>query len=162
MSDASGNSRKRLFSGFYPVTVDGQRRLAMPKSWRLPSDTADTLFYLLPGRNKRIYVLTEERFNRMLESSDNVAIMDGEGMSSHEAIGLQLQVATLDKQGRFQLNANLAQHAEIDKKAVFCGAIFCGTIVAPENLRSDEQSKEQTYNYLQRLEEQNIKQRQNS
>jgi len=161
MSDATGNSRKRLFSGFYPVAMDGQRRLAMPKNWRLPSDTVDTEFYLLPGRNKRIYVLTEERFNRMLDCSDNVAIMDGEGLSSHEAIGQQLQIVTLDKQGRFQLSSNLAQHAEIDKKAVFCGAIFCGTIVAPENLHSEEQSKEQTYNYLQRLEEQNIKQRQN-
>ncbi len=160
--DASGKIRKRLFYGAYPVTVDGQRRLSLPRNWRLSSDTEDTEFFLLPGRNKRIYILTEERFTRMLDSADNVAVMDGMGMISYEDLGSQLQVATLDKQGRFQLNLNLARHAEIEKKAVFCGAIFCGTIVAPENIRDDEQAKEQTYNYLQRVEEQNIRLRQNS
>jgi len=160
--ETSGTSRKRLFYGSYPVAVDGQRRLAMPKNWRLSTDTEDTQFYLLPGRNKRIYVLTEERFNRILESADNIAIMDGDGIFSYEGIGSQLQLATLDKQGRFQLNANLAIHAEIDKKAVFCGAIFCGTIVSPENIRSDETAKEQSYNYLQRVEERSISKRQNN
>jgi len=145
--------RKRFFSGAYPVSVDGQRRLAMPKSWRLPADDENTQFFLVPGRNHRIFVITEDRASRLFESAEKISVLDGDGMGACEDIASKLQIVTLDKQGRFALDPALAAHAEISNKAVFLGAIFCGTIVSPEHRQELANPSDMSLDLLQRIEE---------
>lgn len=147
------SKRKRYFSGTHPVSVDGQRRLAMPKSWRLPDDDENVQFFLLPGRNHRIFVITEDRAARLFESAEKISILDGEGMGACEDIASKLQIVSLDKQGRFALDPVLAAHAGISNKAVFLGAIFCGTIVAPEHKEEATNPKDMSLDLLQRIEE---------
>ncbi|MDD3952617.1 MAG: hypothetical protein PHY82_01730 [Lentisphaeria bacterium] len=145
--------RKRFFSGTHPVAVDGQRRLAMPKSWRLSTDDENTQFFLIPGRNHRIFVITEDRASRLFESAEKISVLDGDGMGACEDIASKLQIVTLDKQGRFALDPALAAHAEIGSKAVFLGAIFCGTIVAPEHRQELTNPSDMSLDLLQRIEE---------
>lgn len=152
MEDAT-IKRKRFFSGTYPVSVDGQRRLAMPKNWRLPNDDESTPFFLLPGRHHRIFVITEDRATRLFESAEKISVLDGEGMGACEDIASKLQIVSLDKQGRFALDPALAAHAEISNKAVFLGAIFCGTIVSPEHRQELTNPSEMSLDLLQRIEE---------
>ena len=146
-------TRKRFFSGTHPVAVDGQRRLAMPKSWRLSADDENTQFFLIPGRNHRIFVITEDRASRLFESAEKISVLDGDGMGACEDIASKLQIVTLDKQGRFALDPALAAHAEIGSKAVFLGAIFCGTIVAPEHRQELTNPSDMSLDLLQRIEE---------
>ena len=145
--------RKRFFSGTHPVAVDGQRRLAMPKSWRLSADDENTQFFLIPGRNHRIFVITEDRASRLFESAEKISVLDGDGIGACEDIASKLQIVTLDKQGRFALDPALAAHAEISSKAVFLGAIFCGTIVAPEHRQELTNPSDMSLDLLQRIEE---------
>ncbi|MDD3695203.1 MAG: hypothetical protein PHG44_04465 [Lentisphaeria bacterium] len=152
MSRSSSN-RKRFFSGTHPVSVDAQRRIAMPKSWRLPEDTEDTQFFLVPGRNKRIFVITEERAEKLFDSAERISVLDGDGMGACEDIASKMQIVNLDKQGRFALDQALATHAGISNKAVFLGAIFCGSIVAPENKEELSNPSDMSLDHLQRIEE---------
>lgn len=145
--------RRRFFTGTYPVTVDAQRRLTMPKGWRLPSDNDDTLFYLIPGRRKQICLVTEERVDRILEKIVDSSMASGDKMDSYTDLGSKIQEVVLDKQGRFALNPLLAEFAGIKDKAVFLGSMICGVIVAPENWQNRVTPLESSLDILQLMEE---------
>ena len=146
-------NRRRFFTGTYPVTVDAQRRLTMPKGWRLPSDNEDTMFFLIPGRRKQICVFTEERFDRILEKINDSSMASGDKMDSYMDVGSKIQEIVLDKQGRFALNPVLAEFAGIKDKAVFLGSMICGVIVAPENWQNRVTPLESSLDILQLMEE---------
>ena len=146
-------NRRRFFTGTYPVTVDAQRRLTMPKGWRLPSDSDDTLFYLIPGRHQQICLVTEDRVDRILEKIVDSSMASDDKMASYTDLGSKIQEAILDKQGRFALSPLLAEFAGIKDKAVFLGSMICGVIVAPENWQNRVAPLESSLDILQLMEE---------
>ena len=146
-------TRRRFFTGTYPVTVDAQRRLTMPKGWRLPSDNEDTMFFLIPGRRKQICVFTEERMDRILEKINDSSMASDDKMDAYRDVGSKIQEIVLDKQGRFAFNPVLAEFAGIKDKAVFIGSMICGVIVAPENWQNRVTPLESSLDILQLMEE---------
>lgn len=147
-------NRRRFFTGTFPVTVDAQRRLTMPKGWRLPSDNEDTVFYLIPGRKNQICLVTEERIDRIYDKIVESSMASGDKMDSYTDIGSKIQEIVLDKQGRFALSPLLAEFAQIKDKAVFLGSMICGVIVAPENWQDRVAPRESSLDILQVMEEQ--------
>ena len=153
MSEAAAKIR-RLFTGRFSVGVDGQRRLTFPKLWRLKSDTEDTCFYLVPGRDKRIQVVTEERIGAIFDAlEENSSLADRQVADSFTDIASRIQVVSLDKQGRISLSSELAQFADITDKAVFLGSLNYGTLVAPGNVSESSSPAESSFDRLQQLEE---------
>ena len=149
----SSPNRRRFFTGTLPVTVDGQRRLTLPKTWRLPSDAEDTVFYLMPGHNRRIFLVTEERMESIYDSIVGSSMASNDKMDSYIDIGSKIQEIVLDKQGRFALNPTLAEFAGIKDKAVFLGSLVYGVLVAPENWQDRNAPRESSLDILQKMEE---------
>jgi DNA-binding transcriptional regulator/RsmH inhibitor MraZ len=135
----SGESvkKRRVFTATITAVVDGQRRVTMPKIWRLPSDTPETEFYLIPGRGRRIMILTEEKMNSVYDNVEDICFADGDKILSLEDIASRIQRVTLDKQGRFALNPELAEFSGINEQAVFKGALAYGILMAPECAATD-------------------------
>ena len=88
-------------------TVDSQRRLAIPKAWRLDTDTEGTRFFLTLGSGPSLEFYEYAEFERR-------------------------RIITLDKQGRFVVPQHLLDIAKI-KTDVYCeGSFACGRIIALE------------------------------
>lgn len=122
---------RRYFVGVIPSAVDKQRRIAFPKVWRLDTDTERTQFFLFPAQNGHLYILTEERANRLYDLLAQSSIMDSEKMAAFTELGTLMQVINLDKQGRFTLNQNLAVYTDIHDAAEFRGGVWYGLLSAP-------------------------------
>ena len=129
--------KRRVFTATISAMVDGQRRVTMPKIWRLPTDTPDTEFYLIPGRGRRIMILTEEKMNAVYDNVEDICFADGEKIVSLEDIASRIQRVTLDKQGRFALNPDLAEFSGITDQAVFKGASADGTLMSPASANTE-------------------------
>ena len=127
-----GRQLRRIFTNTIRAVVDGQHRVTMPKIWRLPTDTTETSFFLLPGVDHRIMVLTEEKMNAVFDKMEDVSFASGEDIAGLEDIASKTQQVTLDKQGRFAINKELLDFAGITDTAVFRGAIAYGTITSPQ------------------------------
>jgi len=146
------NSQK-FFSGTYPVVMDAQRRLTIPKSWRFLGNDEPIQFFLLPGRNHRLELVTSERIEEIMKKILGVSVANGESMDSFTDIGSKIQVVEMDKQGRFSLNPVLMEYAQIKDKAVFLGSLICGTIVSAENCEIKSAPQSSSLDILQHLEE---------
>lgn len=125
--------KRRVFTATTTSVMDAQRRVIMPKSWRLPSDTPETEFYLIPGRDHRIMILTEEKMNAVYDNVEDICFADGDKVFTLEDIASRIQRVTLDKQGRFALSPELVEFAGIQDQAVFKGAFAYGTLTSPEH-----------------------------
>ena len=135
------------------MSVDGQRRLSMPRSWRLPTDTPDTQFYLVPGRARRVQVVTEEKMNAIYEKLVNGSYANDGRIDAYTDIASKLQIVTLDSHGRFALAASLAEFAGITDKAIFLGSLVYGTILAPESWQGRQTPLASSFDLLQQIEE---------
>ena len=142
-----------MFTGTFSVGVDSQRRVTMPRSWRLPSDTEETAFYLMPGRGRRIQIVTQERMDAIFDALESTSVVNDDKMSAFTDVASKIQVVTLDKQGRFAISPELTKHAGITTQAVFLGSITCGTILAPGEWTQRDTPLPSNLDILQQLEE---------
>lgn len=149
----SACNKGRLFFGTYPSSCDAQRRVTMPKAWRLPTDTEDTQFFLIPGRNQRIHLVTEEQMERFLTDLMGSSVADGDRMESYTDIGAKIQIVTLDRQGRFAISSALAEFAGISDKVVFLGSMINGTIIAQDKWQDCTSPRESSWDMLQKIHE---------
>ncbi|HQL09834.1 division/cell wall cluster transcriptional repressor MraZ [Oligosphaera ethanolica] len=123
---------ERSFLGEAPCAVDAQRRVAMPKNWRLASDTEDTHFFLIPGPQRTIQLVTSEHFQRLMIRARAVAISDPEESNRISGLASHAQEIIPDKHGRFAISPVLFQYAGLKDKAVMVGALTFGRIMTPE------------------------------
>ncbi len=149
----SAPKKMRLFTGTYPVSVDSQRRLALPRTWRLPSDDAATNFYLVPGRARRIQVVTEEKMQSIFEKLESSSLANDDKIAAYTDIASKIQIVNLDSHGRFVLSPELAEFAGIKDKALFLGSMVYGTLLAPESWQDREAPLSSSFDLLQKIEE---------
>jgi MraZ protein len=126
------HTAERFFLGETACAVDAQRRVAIPKNWRLASDTDATRFFLIPGPQHTIQLLTSEHFQRLMIRARAVAISDPEESNRISFLASQAQEIIPDKHGRFAINPLLFQYAGLKDKAVMIGAFTFGRIMTPE------------------------------
>ena len=117
------------------------------------SDTEDTPFYLIPGRNHRIHIVTEEQMDRLLEGIMDSSLADEDRMDSYTDIGSKIQMVTLDKQGRFPISQTLAEYAGIGDKVVFLGSMVFGTILPQESWANRTSPKDSSLDMIQKIQE---------
>ena len=127
LTDMPENTSKRSFVQGFEAVVDSQRRLAIPKLWRLDSDTEDTEFFLTlaSGPSLEFYEIEEYAkrqaiIKEMLKDEDSEFLASGSGMYS--------TTVKLDKQGRFVIPQILQEAAEIQTKVYCIGLMNFGRI----------------------------------
>ena len=129
LTDMSGNTHKRSFVQGFEAVVDSQRRLAIPKLWRLDSDTEETEFFLTLASGPSLEFYEIEEYARrqaiikeMLKDEDSEFLASGSGMYS--------TTVKLDRQGRFVIPQILQDAAEIQTKVYCIGLMNFGRIYA--------------------------------
>lgn len=140
----------RTFLSEFTCVVDAQRRLALPKLWRLDSDTENTRFLISPGPGPSINFHTFDHFQELLRRAMS-APEDEESQNYLTQTAAYSSVVTLDKQGRFSLTPQLMEYAGIKDKVICVGVWTYGRIMSPENYAANKVPLSQSISYQSSL-----------
>ncbi len=153
MSENQVKPKRRVFTGEWRASVDKQRRLVMPRAWRLPTDDENTTFFLMPNRDNSITIMTESQMDDILDMLDDRSLMNREEMADVTAVAHRILAVTLDSQGRFQLNEDLVKHANLKERAIFLGSLRVGTIRDAASWDAKRPAGEVGFDGFERLED---------
>ncbi len=131
MSEVS-QIKRRVFTGISYCSLDAQRRILMPREWRLDTDNSNTMFYIVPSSPNIIKVYDQLHYDKFIESFDNLDEYDEEMADAMMMAGSLVSPVTPDKQGRFTLTQALIEHGQLPtdgSKIVLVGAITYGRII---------------------------------
>ncbi|MFW5803279.1 MAG: division/cell wall cluster transcriptional repressor MraZ [Verrucomicrobiota bacterium] len=142
--------QERCFLGRHECSVDAQRRLAVPSSWR--GDGA--CFYLLPGRGHSIQMIPDWSFQSLVEKLRKVSFADGQAARALAQIGSIAQEVRCDKQGRITLSPDLVNYAGLKGRALLLGSVTFAQIYAPETWQDQQMSTDACLDVIQRIQEQ--------
>ena len=146
-----------LFAGEFIHAIDSQRRIAIPKDWRVKG--GENIFYTLPGRNNTIQLMTYASFKRLADKLRKVSIADPKASIALARLGAKARECHCDKQGRIGITENLLEYAEIKKDGVIdtdlvlVGAFNNIQIWSKENWKKEQMSDEEMLDVLQSIEE---------
>lgn len=106
------------FTGEYVHSLDSQRRVSMPRQWR-----ADGMkYYLLPGRDATLQLITRDYFMDFLKQVRKVSLTNAKIGRALAMLGSRAQEVTCDKQGRIGISAKLKDYASLEGEIVLVGA----------------------------------------
>jgi len=131
--------------------VDAQRRVVMPKTWRLHTDTESTKFYLIPDGSSSIQIITLEDYRLLSHQIRYTPPASAEEANLRSSIAIYSQEIQLDKQGRFAISPELMQYAGLSDKVVFVGAFIYGRIFSPENWERNQAPAQESVDYMMQL-----------
>ncbi len=142
----------RCYLGEHEYTVDNQRRIAIPKTWR-HDDPSLNHFFLLPGRDKSLQLVPAVTFQELLVKLRRVSFADSKAAIALATIGSMAQECVCDKQGRIKLSNGLAGHAGIVDKVLMLGAITTIQIWSPEIWKQRRMDSESCLDVIEALQE---------
>ncbi len=146
-----------LFAGEFVHAIDSQRRIAIPTNWRRKG--ADNVFYVLPGRNRTLQVMTYNSFKNLAQKLSRASVADSSASIALARLGSKSRECRCDRQGRIPIPEKLLEYAEIksgekiNQELVLVGAINTIQIWSVENWRRQEMSDESMLDVLQEIEE---------
>jgi MraZ protein len=146
-----------LFAGEFIHAIDSQRRIAIPKDWRIKG--GDNRFYILPGRHNALQLMTYASFKKLAEKLKKVSIADPKASIALARLGAKARECRCDKQGRIGVNESLLEYAEIKKNEiidadlVLVGAFNNIQIWSKDNWKKQQMSDEEMLDVLQKIEE---------
>lgn len=133
----------RNFVGKFPTAIDSQRRLAIPKQWRLDTDTEDTPFFLTLGSGPSLEIYPYEEFElRTALASQRMNDEEMDFLATESAA--YSVIVKLDKQGRCIIPQYLLEEAKIQGNVYCLGSYKCGRIIAAEIWEAARPMKETT------------------
>ena len=128
---ASTPQQMRNFLGKYPTAVDSQRRLAIPKQWRLDSDTEETSFFLTLGSGPSLEFYPYEEYEKRTLIAEQRMTDDEMDLLATDSASNSV-IIKLDKQGRCIIPQYLLEEAQIHSNVYCLGSFKCGRIIAAE------------------------------
>lgn len=129
-SEHSNEDQEIFFFGEYEHSVDSQRRIAIPKSWR--AKNGNTKFVLLHGHDA-IQIIPYEVFKRdIYEKMRKISFADREGQKALALLASQAQECECDAQGRIAIPQKLMELNGIKEQAILVGALSTAQIWAKE------------------------------
>jgi MraZ protein len=146
-----------LFAGEFIHSVDSQRRIAIPKDWRVKG--GENRFYALPGRNNTLQLMTYASFKQLAEKLKKTPIADSKASMALARLGARARECRCDKQGRIGVSESLLEYAGIikdgviDADLVLVGAFNTIQIWSKSNWKKQQMSDEEMLDVLQKLEE---------
>jgi MraZ protein len=141
------------FLGSYTHAIDSQRRIAIPKEWRVTADKRSAVFYLLPGRNRTVQIIPGELFeSEVLEKIKKVSFANAEQTRALARIGAKASKSCCDKQGRITLTQELIDHAELKEHAVLIGSISSIQTMTPELWKKSDMGTDEMLDQLEKIQ----------
>jgi MraZ protein len=146
-----------LFVGEFVHTIDPQKRIAIPKDWRVKD--SENKFYMLPGRHNSLQLMTHASFKELAEKLRKVSIADSKASIALAKLGASARICICDKQGRIPINEKLLEYAQIkknkkvDSDLVLVGAFNSIQIWSKENWNKQQMSDSEMLDVLQKIEE---------
>ena len=140
------------FLGQYEYTVDAQRRLAIPSSWRGPGEASH--FVLLPGRETSLQLVPASTLQELIVKLQKVSFADAQAAVALASIGsMAADCRPEPRQGRIVLPPSLMEHAGITDRAILLGAVTTIQIWAPENWKRRRMDSNRGLDVIQALQE---------
>lgn len=149
---AEKQAMQGLFLGEHEVTVDSQRRIALPSQWRKGED-AENHFFLMPGRENSLQLVPADTFRELVNKLRKISFADNQAAVAMASIGSMAQECLCDKQGRFALNKKLMEHAQLQERVLLLGAVTTIQIWNPDIWRDKQVDSETGLDVLQALQE---------
>jgi len=106
------------FTGEYEYSLDSQRRVAIPRGWRVDG----VKYYLLPARGKVLQLIPDNYFKDFLAKVRKVSLTNAAVGRALALLGSRAQECVCDKQGRISISAKLKEYAALDSDLVMVGA----------------------------------------
>ncbi len=145
------------FLGQHLHAIDAQRRIAIPREWRIDDGKKNQIFFLFPGRNHTVQALPEALFeSEILMKVQKVSIADETKMRALARIGSIASRTVCDKQGRITLTESLMQHAGLERDAMLVGALTCIQIMTVANWNASEIDTERTLDQIQKIQSEGV------
>ncbi|WP_416383675.1 division/cell wall cluster transcriptional repressor MraZ [Parvimonas sp. D9] len=107
-----------LFIGDFPHTLDDKGRLIMPSKFR---NELGTNFVVTRGLEGCLFVFTERKWAEFTEQLNSKGFSKKDVRSITRFFCSCAMNADLDKQGRFLVNKNLREFAEIERDVMIIG-----------------------------------------
>ena len=107
-----------LFIGDFPHTLDDKGRLIMPSKFR---SKLGANFVVTRGLEGCLFVFTEEKWIDFTKQLNSKGLSQKEVRSVTRFFCSCAMSSDLDKQGRFLINKNLREYAEIERDVMIIG-----------------------------------------
>jgi MraZ protein len=151
------NDTEMLFVGEFLHTIDSQRRIAVPKDWRIKD--SENKFYVLPGRHNSLQIMPHLAFKKLADKLRKVSIADPKASIALAKLGASARVCVCDRQGRIPISEKLLEYAKIkkgeniDSDLVLIGAFNCIQVWSKENWNKQQMSDSEMLDVIQKIEE---------
>ena len=122
------SAQEITFSGEFVHSLDSQRRVAVPRQWRVEG----LKYFLLPGRDGVLQLVPEYYFKDFLDKIRKVSLTNAKIGRALALLGSRAQECSCDKQGRISLTAKLKEHGSLDGELVMVGAFTHAQIWSKE------------------------------
>ncbi len=144
---------EQLFLGEFEHSIDSQRRVAIPRTWRSAGEDR-TRLVVLPGRDRTLLAVAPEKAKEMLKKLTAGSFANRNISKALAMIGSYAVDCTCDKQGRISLSSKLMDYAGIEENVVFVGAFDSIQIWAKEQWESQDFHVDDVLDVIQDLQEQ--------
>jgi MraZ protein len=124
------NNEEVSFLGEYFYSLDAQRRVSVPKSWR--SAGGKTRLFLMPGPDKTIAVLPPSVFEDFKAEAGKKSFANAKAARLLGQIASKACECVSDKQGRVAVSPYLKQYANLSDDVVMVGAFTTGQLMSRE------------------------------
>ena len=110
-----------VFVNTYVHSLDGKKRLTVPRDWRELVGVPERLF-VLPGVNdKCLCVYPAREMTRRMQRLQNLSIADRKGRHLARTLAARSDLAAWDSQGRIRITDDLLGYAELINQVVMVG-----------------------------------------
>ena len=150
-SDLPFNLAGQCFMGSHDKTVDSQRRVALPRPWRVQEE--GDAFVLFPGRGGCLQLIPMAAFKPLFEKLLKVSFADPKAGPALANLAALAQQVVCDNQGRIAMTPALMAWAKLDKSAVLVGAFTTIQIWNPEAWQAAQMHPDRCLDVLQAIQD---------
>jgi MraZ protein len=109
-----------LLTGTHPRTLDGKKRLTLPK--RIREQVGEvTQMFVTPGADQSLWIYTKDELERLSAKLDQTPATDAEARVFRRLFFAQMEEVELDRTGRVLIPDRLVQFAGLEHEVVLLG-----------------------------------------
>lgn len=146
------NLSGQCFLNSFEKPLDAQRRLALPRPWRVNEGGGDQ-FVVLPGRNKSLQLIPAAMFAEIFEQMRKIPFTHSSAGVALASLAHMAQTVICDSQGRIALTPELISYAGLQKNVVLVGAFTTIQIWSPEEWNKSKMGTDSCLDILQAIQE---------
>ncbi len=110
-----------MFLGKYKTYFTGKNRITLPKKFRKELGNLN-LFYLSLGEDGELWGFSKEEWQKLAESRLKKTLESKEGRSQRRRFFSRADEVELDSQGRFVIQTEFAEYANLTYEILIIGA----------------------------------------